>query len=316
MYSNKNLPTPKTSYKSFTVQLPGHSDEFPDGHLSNQGDYYCEFKTPLKLDKTKWKCRLRAVYFNNSYSTKIEETEMKILYVIPSINVELIEEVLNFPGSQMLNLVEDTITIVKPLTKLGDEKGPLAKLDAGLYFNAEDLIKDINSVYKQNGVSVNKDLLELREDHVFLHLERAKMEDPWIIPVFDGEVRKRLGLPHILSENMMDIIIQAYSRNLVFEMPLKTAIRINKSKCRSISLYVDCVEPSLPGLKRGEIMRFSGNESLDISDTNEFHFDTPILHPITSSEISMIHVLFKDENDEIVDFPVGQNMVEIEFIKL
>lgn len=340
------VKAPPISSKSFIVQLPGHTSSYPLGHASHQGDYVIGFDKKLVLKPKEWRCKVHSVFFNNSYSTYIPKTPLEVAYLVPNEDPHELQRLLALPGSQFLKHIPGFMTVRLPLRKKDDDSGQQVSLNAGLYHTAQQLVDDLNIIYSNCGKTSNN-CMRIEDGCLTMTLKRTEDNDPWIVPMLGGELCQRLGIPDILSRSMIDTldIVGGYwaEKVITFSQPIK----ISNSYSRNLSLYIDILNPSIPGLKEGELIRFAGNESLEMSDTNVFVFDSSILHPLNTSkqfrrqsqsgnlshskdiftreadddedsgvDITYFHVTFRDELDQIVTFPMGVNMVILEFVKI
>ena len=300
---------------SFSVCLPGHNAVFPKDNRCTQADYYLSFKPALQLDPTDWTCGLRSVCYSNSYSTFIPDTEIGAIYIMRDIDFNSlppneVSSYVNKDGVRMRDIIHGYKLWTSPMFKTGNTSR--LRLQKGLYYHLNDLIEDLNDIYiKILGFDVK---FRQSDSDLILTLRRKTLHDPWIIPYVEGELADRIGLPQFGSSDMLEML------DLVNKFGLEASIKLRpnkfvRDKTRNIGLYIDFLGAKFPGLNDDELIRLPGRTSGSFSDTNIINLTHPVALPLKKGNISLARVQFKNQDGLPVSFPLGQNMVVLEFNK-
>lgn len=176
----------------------------------------------------------------------------------------------------------------------------------------DEIVNELNDLYKSMKVDVH---FRKSGGNLTMTLKRENPSKPWVMPYFEGELSERIGLPDIKSPEIQPILTQlANSTSSEISITLKTNSVVRDQR-RNIGLYVDFLNPIYGGLQVGELIRLPGRFTGRFFDTNMINFHEPIPIPLRNWEIKLVRVQFKDENNHVVHFPIGQNMVILEFNK-
>lgn len=312
MYRNEVFTT-SSHANSFTVCLPGHNYEFPRDNQCSQADYMLSFKPKLDLDPTAWTCSLRSLIYSNSYSTYIPETPMKRMFMM--VDVEYNKMVakgqsllMHTPHVRVHTIYHGYVIWVN---ETHEQKGDV-KFKRGLYYHMDEILFELNRIYKSLNVKAH---FRKSGENINLTLTRENDTQPWIVPYFESDLANRIGLPNINSPEMQPILTQLANTvgneaTLVF-----TSDSVVRDGRRNIGLYIDFLYPNFDGLRSNEVIRLPGRLSGRFFDTNIINFHDPVSIPLRSGDIKLVRVQFKDENGDVVNFPIGQNMVILEFNK-
>lgn len=313
MYRREVITTPNLP-NSFSVCLPGHNSVFPRDNQSTQANYVLSFKPELELNATDWSCYLRSVCYSNSYSTFIPETPLKKLYML----VDKEYNTLIRHGQAPYVLTADVEVhniyhgyVIWTSSKSIDSSVPVFK--KGLYFHLHELMFELNRIYKEQNVDAH---FRSHGDSISLTLKRAIPSLPWELPYFENDLADKIGLPNIRSKEMQQILAKLADANTREALEITLTFRPNqviRDKRRNIGLYIDFLSPRHTGLRQNEVIRLPGRLSGRFFDTNIIDFHHPIPLPIFKNKIKLVRVQFKDENGDDVTFPLGQNMIILEF---
>lgn len=312
MYRSEVLTTSSHS-NSFTVALPGHSFVFPKDNQCSQADYMLSFKPKLELEPTAWTCSLRSVYYSNSYSTYVPETTMKRMYMMIDVEYNKLvnrgeSPIMHTPHVKTYDVYHGCMIWVNDTT---DEKKEV-KFKRGLYYHMDEIVNELNDLYKSMNVDVH---FRKSGGNVTMTLKREDASKAWVMPYFEGELSERIGIPNINCPEIQPILTQlANSTSSEISINLTTNSVVRDQR-RNIGLYIDFLNPIHGGLQIGEVIRLPGRFTGRFFDTNMINFHEPIPIPLRIGDIKLVRVQFKDENNHVVNFPIGQNMVILEFNK-